>query len=399
MVAAGTDPAEVATSPSGAWELPIELAMVRDTVRAFMADIVRPLEDTLAHDATGPSRQQLLDLQGRARAIGLWSLQTPGAFGGAGLSILGQCVVQEEAAQCRMGAFFPALGAFGGNPPSVLFSATAEQFERYGRPIVEGAGGRPFTAISEPSGGSDPARAIRCRAVRDGDEYIVNGTKLWTTHAGTADWGVLYARTGELADRGGITCFILDANAPGLTKTPIGVMTSYSPYELHFDDVRIPVANRIGNEGQGFELAREYLVTSRIPYTAVPIGIAQRALDITVEWIKQRETFGKPLAERQGVQWMIADSEIELRAARLLMYQAAWRADLGHDVRVDASICKLTGTETAFRIVDRCLQLHGALGMSKELPFERWFRDLRVKRFGEGASEVLRTQIARQLLA
>jgi acyl-CoA dehydrogenase len=373
--------------------------MLRDTVRHFMADVVRPLEDTLDHDTAGPAPDQLLDLQRRARQIGLWSLSTPAAFGGAGLGILGQCVVQEAAAQCRMGAFFPALGAFGGNPPSVLFHATPEQFERYARPIIDGQAGRPFTAISEPSGGSDPARAIRCRAVRDGDEYVVNGTKMWTTHAGTAEWGILYARTGEQGDKGGISCFILDADAPGLTKVPIGVMTSYSPFELHLDDVRIPVSNRIGEEGEGFELAREYLVSSRVPYTAVTIGIAQRALEITIDWVKQRATFGKALAERQGVQWMIADSEIELRAARLLMYQAAWRADLGQDVRVDASICKLTGTETAFRVVDRCLQLHGALGMSKELPFERWFRDLRVKRFGEGASEVLRTQIAQRLLA
>lgn len=385
--------------PTGAWELPGELVMLRDTVRKFMVDVVRPLEDTLPHDATGPPTEELLQLQRHAQQLGLWSLQTPAEFGGAGLSILGQCLVQEEAAQCRMGAFFPALGAFGGNPPSVLFSATPEQFERYARPIIEGRAGRPFTAISEPSGGSDPARAIRCRAVRDGDDYVINGTKMWTTHAGTAEWGILYARTGEPGEKGGISCFILDAHSPGLTKVPIGVMTSYSPFELHFDDVRIPVANRIGEEGQGFELAREYLVTSRIPYTAVPIGIAQRALDITIEWVKERETFGKPLSERQGVQWMIADSEIELRAARLLMYQAAWKAELGQDVRVDASICKLTGTETAFRVVDRCLQLHGALGMSNELPFERWFRDLRVKRFGEGASEVLRTQIARQLLS
>ena len=385
--------------PSGAWQLPDELVMLRDTVRQFMANDVRPLEDTLAHDAAGPPREQLLELQRKAQAIGLWSLQTPVAFGGAGLGILGQCVVQEEAAKCRMGAFFPALGAFGGNPPSVLFSASPEQFEQYGRPIVEGRAGRPFNAISEASGGSDPARAIRCRAERRGDVYVVNGTKMWTTHAGSAEWGILYARTGDQGDRGGISCFILDADAPGLTKTPIGVMTSYSPYEMHFDNVEIPAENLIGAEGQGFSLAREYLVNSRIPYTAVPIGIAQHALAITIDWVKTRETFGKTLSERQGVQWMIADSEIELRAARLLMYQAAWNADLGRDVRVDAAVCKLTGTETAFRVVDRCLQLHGALGMSNEMPFERWFRDLRVKRFGEGASEVLRTQIARELLS
>ena len=385
--------------PTGAWQLPDELVMLRDTVCQFMTNDVRPLEDTLAHDAAGPPPDQLRALQRKAQAIGLWSLQTPQQFGGAGLSILGQCVVQEEAAKCRMGAFFPALGAFGGNPPSVLFSASPDQFEQYARPIVEGRGGRPFTAISEPSGGSDPARAIRCRAELRGDVYVVNGTKMWTTHAGSADWGILYARTGEQGDKGGISCFILDGNAPGLTKQPIGVMTSYSPFELHFENVEIPVENRIGADGQGFSLARDYLVNSRIPYTAVPIGIAQYALSITIEWVKQRQTFGKNLSERQGVQWMIADSEIELRSARLLMYQAAWNADLGQDVRIDASICKLTGTETAFRVVDRCLQLHGALGMSTEMPFERWFRDLRVKRFGEGATEVLKTQVAQQLLS
>jgi acyl-CoA dehydrogenase len=384
--------------PSGAWELPDELVMLRDVVRRFMAQEVRPLEDTLPHDAAGLPRDRLEGLQRKARDIGLWSLQTPAEHGGAGLGVLGQVVVQEEAAQCRMGAFFPALGAFGGNPPSVLFQATAEQFDRYARPIIEGRAGRPFTAISEPAGGSDPARAIQCRAVRDGDEYVLNGTKLWTTHA-SAEWGILYARTGDAGAKGGISCFILPTDIQGLTIRPVGVMTSYSPSELIFEDARIPVANRIGEEGTGFELARHYLVHNRIPYTAVPIGIATRALQLTIDWVKERSTFGAPLATRQGVQWMIADSEIELRSARLLTYQAAWKADLGQDVRVDASICKLTGTETAFRILDRCVQLHGALGMSHEAPFERWFRELRVKRLGEGASEVLRTQIARQLLA
>jgi acyl-CoA dehydrogenase len=385
--------------PLGAWQLPEELVMLQDTVRRFMADVVAPLEDTLPHNATGPGPEQLLDLQRQAQSMGLWALATPESHGGAGLSVLGQCVVAEEAAKCRMGAFFPALGAFGGNPPSVMFGASQEQWDRYARPIVEGSSVRPFNAISEASGGSDPARAIRCRAELHGDRYVINGTKLWTTHAGSAEWGILYARTGEQGDRNGISCFILDPKSPGLTLRKVGVMTSYSPYELHFDNVEIPVDNRVGAEGAGLRLATDFLVKSRIPYTAGPIGIAVAALSLTIEWCKERETFGQPLAKRQGVQWMIADSEIELRAARLLMYQAAWNADLGKDVRTDASICKVTGTETAFRVVDRCVQLLGALGMSQEMPLERWFRDLRVKRLGEGASEVLRTQIGQSLLA
>jgi acyl-CoA dehydrogenase len=387
------------SSPLGAWELPDELVLLRDTVRQFMQREVLPIEATLPHNSTGPGDAHLASLQTLARDLGLWALQTPVESGGAGLSVLGQCVVAEEAAKCKMGAFFPALGAFGGNPPSVLFSATPEQWDRYARPIVEGRAGRPFTAISEPSGGSDPARAIRCRAELRGDRYVVNGTKLWTTHAGSAEWGILYARTGDQGDRNGISCFIIDPKAPGLTLRKVGVMTSYSPYEMFFEDFEIPIENRIGAEGQGLRLATDFLVKSRIPYSAGPIGIAQEALDLTIQWCKDRETFGSTLAKRQGVQWMIADSAIELRSARLLIYQAAWNADLSRDVRTDASICKITATETAFRVVDRCVQLFGALGMSEEMPLERWFRDLRVKRLGEGATEVLRTQIGQALLA
>ncbi|CAJ62028.1 MULTISPECIES: acyl-CoA dehydrogenase family protein [Frankia] len=386
------------TFPTGAWELPDEFRMLADTVRRFMETEVRPLEDTLPHDAAGLPPELLGPLQAKARAADLWALQTPAEFGGAGLSVLGQVVVAEEAAKCRMGAFFPACGAFGGNPPTVMFSATKEQFETYARPIIEGRAGRAFTAISEPSGGSDPARAIRCRAERDGDHYVINGTKMWTTHAGSAAWGVLYARTGEPGRRDGISCFILPNDVEGLTKFPIDVMTSYAPYELHFDNVRIPVANRIGEEGQGFNLASQFLVSGRIAYAAGPIGIAQQALGMAIDWVKQREVFGSRLADKQGIQWMIADSEVELRAARLLMYQAAWNADLGKDVRVDASVCKMYGTEAAYRVLDRCVQMFGALGLSKEMPLERWFRDLRVKRLGEGASEVQKMIIARELL-
>ncbi|MFG3022326.1 acyl-CoA dehydrogenase family protein [Streptomyces sp. NPDC048254] len=384
--------------PTGAWELPEEFRMLRDTVRRFMESDVRPLEDKLEHDAEGAPPELLKPLQEKARSLGLWALQTPVEFGGAGLSVLGQVVVGEEAAKCRMGAFFPAAGAFGGNPPSVLFRATEEQFERYARPIVEGSSGRAFTAISEASGGSDPARAIQCRAERAGDHYVLNGTKLWTSHAGTADWGIVYARTGEPGRRDGISCFIVETETPGLTRTPIGVMASYSPYELHFSGARVPVANRIGAEGEGFALAGDFLVRGRIAYAAGPIGIAQAALDSAVEWVKERQVFGSRLADKQAIQWMLADSEIEIRAARLLMYQAAWNADLGKDVKVDASVCKVFATETAFRVVDRCVQMFGALGLSQELPLERWFRDLRVKRLGEGASEVQRMVVARHLL-
>jgi acyl-CoA dehydrogenase len=382
--------------PSGAWQLPEELVMLRDTVRRFMDAQVHPLEEKLDHDTVGLPREQLVELQAKARALGLWALQTPAAYGGAGLSVLGQVVVAEEAAKCRMGAFFPALGAFGGNPPNIMFKASAEQFDRYAKPIVDGTMSKAYTAITEASGGSDPARAIQLKAVRDGDGYLLNGSKMWISHAPDADWGVIYARTGE--GRQGISAFILEKNTPGVTFSRIPVMASFAPYELHFDNVRIPADRLIGAEGQGFSLAGEFLVHGRILYAAGPIGIAQSALDMTCQWAKDRVVFGGKLADKQGIQWMLVDSEVDLRAARLLMYQAASNADLGRDVRVDASVAKMFGTEAAYRVLDRCIQIHGALGISTELPLERWFRDLRVKRLGEGATEVQREVIARSLV-
>jgi len=381
---------------SGAWELPEELVMLRDTVRRFMAAHVHPIEDKLDHDTVGLPREQLVELQAKARALGLWALQTPTDYGGAGLSVLGQVVVAEEAAKCRMGAFFPALGAFGGNPPNIMFKASAAQFERYAKPIIDGTMSKAYTAITEASGGSDPARAIKLKAVPDGDSYVLNGSKMWISHAPDADWGVVYARTGE--GRQGISAFILEKGTPGVTFSRIPVMASFAPYELHFDNVRLAAGQLIGAEGQGFALAGEFLVHGRIVYAAGPIGIAQSALDMTCQWAKDRDVFGGKLADKQGIQWMLVDSEVELRAARLLMYQAAWNADLGHDVRVDASVAKMYGTEATYRVLDRCIQIHGALGISAELPLERWFRDLRVKRLGEGATEVQREVIARSLV-
>ncbi|MEV0766758.1 acyl-CoA dehydrogenase family protein [Nocardia salmonicida] len=386
----------VAQQLTGAWELPEEFRMLRDTVRRFMETEVHPLEERLEHDATGLPREQLIQLQDKARRLGLWALQTPEEFGGAGLSVLGQVVVAEEAAKCRMGAFFPALGAFGGNPPNVMFKASPEQFAKYAQPIIDGTGTKAYTAISEASGGSDPARAIRLKATREGDHYVLNGAKMWTSHADSADWGVVYARTGE--GRGGISCFVVEKDTPGLSFRKIGVMASFSPFEVHFDNVRIPVENMIGQEGKGFALASGFLIHGRIIYPAGPIGIAQSALEMACRWAKDRAVFGGKLADKQGIQWMLVDSEVELRAARLLMYQAAWNADLGKDVKVDASVAKLYGTEVAFRVVDRCIQIHGALGLADELPLERWFRDLRVKRLGEGATEVQRVVVARKLL-
>ncbi|MBV8612361.1 MAG: acyl-CoA dehydrogenase, partial [Acetobacteraceae bacterium] len=294
-------------------------------------------------------------------------------------------------------AYIPACGGFGADPPNPIWLGTPDQIARYGVPAVQQAK-KAFVAISEPSGGSDPARAIRTRAERKGNRYVLNGTKLWITGAGEASWGLVFARTGAQGDRGGITCFIVDADSAGLDKRRIPVIRSYAPYELCFRDVEVPVENRLGEEGQGFQLCETWLVEGRIPYAAGCLGIAQAALEIAIDWARQRETFRSKLADKQAIQWMIADSEMELRAARLLVWQAAWTADLGDDPKVDASVAKVTATETANRVVDRCVQILGGMGVAQEMPLERWFRELRIKRIGEGPSEVHRMVLARHLI-
>jgi acyl-CoA dehydrogenase len=379
------------------WELPEELRLMRDTTRRFMQSEVKPHEDKLPHDAYELPEDVLKPLQKKARDIGLWCVRSPVEYGGAGLSLLGQAVFAEEAARCRMGAYVPGCGAFGADPPNSIYLGTPYQIEKYAVAAAS-VGKKVYVAISESSGGADPARSIRTRATRKDGRYLLNGTKMWITGADGADWGLVFARTGEQGDRGGITCFIVNGVPKGMTIKPIPVIRSYSPYEVHFDNVEIPEEDRLGEEGKGFAVCEKWLIEGRVPYAAGTIGVAQAALELAIEWARDRETFRTKLADKQAIQWMIADSEMELRAARLLIYQAAWQGDLGRDLKVDSSIAKVMATETAGRVVDRCIQIFGGLGVSQELPLERWYRELRIKRIGEGPSEVHRMVLARSLL-
>lgn len=381
----------------GAYGLSDEHRMLRDMVRRFMATEVRPVEDRLEHDAIRPGDTELAELQRKAKALGLWMVNTPAEFGGAGLTLVQRAIVAEEAAQCRMGAYVPACGAFGFDPPSVIFNGTPDQIERYAMPAVEGRT-RGFVAISEASGGSDPARAIECRAVRKGDRYIVNGAKMWITNAKNCDWGIVYVRTGEKGERNAITCLIVDIPSKGLSFREIPVIRRYSPYEVIFEDVEIPVENRIGEEGGGFRLADKFLVAQRVPYAAISVGTAQAAQNLVIPWANERKAFGSVLADKQAIQWMIVDNELDIRAARNFVFDAAARGDAGEDFKTEASIAKLVATEAAGRVVDRCMQIFGGLGVSQEMPLERWYRESRIRRIGEGPSEVQRMVIARNLL-
>lgn len=286
---------------------------------------------------------------------------------------------------------------FGYSPPVSLYGGNATQIDTYVRPAID-KGQRTFTAISEPSGGSDPARAIRTTAVRKGDRYVLNGRKMWSTNADEADFGVVYARTDPDRGRGGISAFIVEADTPGMHVSPVPVMRNHWTTEIAFDNCEIPTENLIGDEGQGFQLAQSWMVRGRLMLAAQALGVAEEAIRLAVSWAKERETFGALLATRQGVQFPLADSRVELNAARLLTWQAAGKDDQGQDARVEASMAKLYASEMGFRVVDRAIQVLGGMGVSKEMNLEHWFRDLRTMRIVEGSSEIQRYLIARDML-
>jgi acyl-CoA dehydrogenase len=371
--------------------------MLQETTRRFMEREVRPAEASEPHDSWKLPDAKLRPLQKKAREAGLWCVQTPAEYGGAGLNLLGQCLVAEESVKCKMGAYIAACGAFGFDPPNIIFNGTRAQIEKYALPSIE-KGEKTFVAITEASGGSDPGRAIRTRAEKKGDRYVLNGTKLFISGVSESSWGVVFARTGG-PGRDGISSFIVETKWPGLTVSPVPVIRSYYPYELSFEDFEVPEENLLGREGRGFQLAEKWLVHGRVPYAAATIGLGQASLELATDWALQRETFGGKLADRQAIQWMLVDSEIELRAARLLVYEAAWKADRGEDIKHESAIAKVYGTETAGRVVDRCIQVLGGMGVSCEMPLERWYRELRIKRVGEGPSEIMRMVIARNLLS
>jgi acyl-CoA dehydrogenase len=374
-----------------------ELRMLSGVVFDFVRDEIRSVEDDLPADAREIPQPQLGELQAKARAAGLWCFEAPEEFGGGGLSVFEGVVVTEQAAKHRFSFPLPGGGAFGHAPPVVLYRGNKEQIERYVVPTIEQAW-TSFTAISEPTGGSDPARSIRATAVRKGDVYVLNGHKMWATNADEARYGVVYARTDTSAGRAGISAFIVDSDTPGMRVSSVPVLRDHWTTEVWFEDCEIPAENLIGEEGQGFALAQEWLVRGRLHYAAQAVGVAEEALRLAIDWAQQRETFGALLATRQAVQFSIADARIEINAARHLTWEAAWKADQGEDARTEASIAKLYGTEMGFRVVDAMMQILGGMGVAKEMPLERWFRALRVSRVVEGPSEIHRYLIARELL-
>lgn len=368
-----------------------------ELVRRFVREEIVPLEADLDPDASELKPADYVRLKKKVQDLGLYGMDIPVEFGGPGLDVTTRALLAMEMTQHRGGLYAPCYGVFGGAGLAQLYEATDDQKERYLYPTLRGEK-QGFFGLSEPSGGSDPARAIRTRAVRDGDAWVINGSKLWISGADRADYGIVFTRTGQ--GREGITAFIIDSNTPGFQVRRVvhTLRSAHYATELTFDNVRVLDAQRLGPVGKGFALANDRLSAQRIPYAAQCIGVAEVAHRMAVEYAKIRETFGRPLAAHQGIQWMLVENEIDLRSARLLVLAAANKADAGGPFRTEAAVAKIVATEAAGRIVDRAIQIHGGAGVSKDLPLERWYRELRIRRIGEGPTEVQKMIIARDLL-
>jgi acyl-CoA dehydrogenase len=373
-----------------------ELLMLRDAVRRFVQKELLPLEPQYANEPDIPDELRER-LQARAKALGFWAFDLPEAFGGGGIGHVGTCLVFEELAKCNVPSFraqtvlTPYLGP-------VLLHGTPEQQEKYLLPVVRGEK-RTCFALTEPGGGSDPS-AMRTLAKREHGNYRINGTKTFITGADKADFVQLFARTSDEGRDLGVSCFLIDRDTPGLRLGQrFKLMSPDQPWELVLDGVVLPASQMVGEPGCGWELAREFLDVGRLAHGPKAIGRAERALQMAVDYANQRSTFGQPLAKRQAIQWMIADSATELNAARLLTYHAAWKADQGLDFHVEAAQVKLQADEMYMRVADRALQIHGGLGLSRELPLELMFRDARSRLITEGSSEMQRIIIATDLLS
>ncbi len=375
------------------FDLSDELAALANLVRDFTAREIVPAEAALGPEHRSIPQPVLGDLRTKARQVGLWCMDAPEEYGGGGLGAFDSVVVWEQA--CKHRFCFPIAGGgvFGHTPPVVLYAGTPEQIDTWVRPaIAEARTG--FSAVAEPSGGTDPKRAIRTTAERVADGWLLNGTKMWITHADHAEYGVVYARTAS-----GISAFVLDTSTPGITITPIPMMRDAWPFEVRFDDCLLPEDALIGEEGHGLTLAGAWLSKGRLSYAARAVGVAEEAMRLAADWAAERETFGAPLATRQAIQFVFADARVAVDAARLLTWRAAWLADRGRpEARRAAAMAKLSATETGFGVVDQMIQVLGAMGLARELPLESWFRDLRAARLIEGSSEILRDIVARDEL-
>ena len=382
------------------FQLAEEHQMLKDLVAKFVRDQLIPLEPAvLARDAAGESisltAEERAPIDRVSKELGLWGLDAPEDVGGADLPMVAMVGVYEEMGKTITPYVLPPDSP---NLRMLMATVNEEQRIQYLAPYVAGEAISAI-AISEPGAGADPAGMIT-KAVRDGDDWVINGRKIWISKAKEADFTVTMAVTDPAKGaRGGISAFLVDKGTPGFNVLrAIPMIGGQVTYEVVYEDCRVPASKLLGKEGQGFAPMQTRLSTRRLQMGIWGYTLAQRALDMMIEHAGQRETFGAKLADRQAIQWWVADASIKIHAARLMAYDIAWKLDQGRDVRVEISMLKVFGTELGWEVIDQAMQAFGAMGMTKELPLQMMAGQMRTMRIYDGPSEVHRWVIARDKL-
>jgi acyl-CoA dehydrogenase len=328
-----------------------------------------------------------------SQETGIFSATLPEEHGGLGLGVLGSFVLQEELNRSIVPLPRP-------NVPAILYSCTEDQRAEFLDPVL--AGERWFAfAQTEPGAGSDPG-AMTTRAVLDGDEWVIDGAKTFISLADKAAFHLCLAVTDPtLRQRGGITLFLVPSDTPGITIAPLRTWQSATPHQfsVFYDSVRIPRGNVLGEVGGGFALGQQWLaINDRLTRGAMATGFLSRCMDMAVDWVRTRHTFGAPLAERQAIQWMLVDVLLDLKSIRAVSYECAARADAGDDVRAAAAMAKLMGANWGHRSLDKIMQIFGGMGEATDGPIPHWYHVLRHGRIGGGTDEIQRILISRAIL-
>lgn len=374
-----------------------EQRMIVETVRAFVDKELMPHEE-IVEQTNGVPVELREQIQARAIQHGLYAANMPEEYGGADLDTVSLALMERE-----LGRVNYALQHFVTRPSNILRACKGDQIERYLIPTVQGLR-HDCLAMSEPNAGSD-LRGMQCRAVRDGDDYIITGTKHFISHADFADYVILFAATGEIDTSRGkrklITSFLVDFDTEGVSVERGYDVVSHRGYAnciINFDNARVPAANILGEEHKGFAVAGVWLGSTRLAVAATCVGRAQRALELCQEWAATRVQFNKPIGKNQGVSFKLADMATQIRAAEWLLLDAAWRTDQGTAKDEDYAMAKLHATEMLAFVADEAVQIFGGMGLAEENPIVRIWRDARVERIWDGTSEIQRHIISRALL-
>ena len=377
------------------FEFPEEYRVLRDNIRRFVDKELIPINEQVEHKKQIPER-----IIAQMKEMGLFGITTPPEYGGMGMSALACCLIQEELARANLAYCFYISGNIGIGTLGIVYYGSEEQKQKYLPRMATGELLSCF-ALTEPNAGSD-ASSILTKADKKGDQFVLNGMKHFITKADISDVHTVVAVTDKSKGRKGMSAFIVEKGTPGFT---IGKLQDSmgsdicKQCELIFEDCAVPAANILGREGQGFEIAMRVLEEGRLSQGARSVGIARRLIELCREHAQVRVQFGKPIAEFQAIQWMLADMITELYAMKTMVYDTAWRLDQGDRNRARASMVKLFCTEAVGRIADRAVQIFGGMGYMKEGPIEAVYREVRAMRIYEGTSEIQRLIISRDVLS